>query len=468
MKALSLRERSLDALSRHPWLVLIVAIALVIGLLSLATRTLRPAPPQRFVLATGAPGGAYFAFGERYRALLAREGITLELRPTSGSAENLARLLDDASGVDAAFVQGGIIPSSNQAADRGADSPGTAQAPAPPAIDERLVSLGALYYEPLWIFHRKARPVTRLDQLTGLRLAIGAAGSGTRVVALDLLSQSGVTEANAHLEGLSTIDAADALIEGKVDALFMIAGEDSRVVRRLLTSPGISLASLDQATGTTRRRPYLSTITLPEGVIDFNRDIPPRDVTLLATTANLVVRADLHPALMYLLLDAASTLHRGHSAFNEAGSFPSARHQDVALAPQAERYYQVGKPLLQRYLPFWVAIFVDRIWVFLLPLFAILLPLTSVLPRLIGLPTRLRLQRAYRLLARIEREVLAGPSSETVRQSLAALDALEQQLGSARFPADQLKEAYALRLSIDLVRERLASPGAKVLAPLRP
>jgi TRAP transporter TAXI family solute receptor len=463
MKTATRRERLLDWLSHHPWLVITVTGLVLLGLLSQATRTLRPAPPRTFTLATGAPGGAYFANGERYRALLAREGITLELRSTSGSAENLRHLLDDGSGIEAAFVQGGIIAAPAQAAVNTTDA-----GAAPPARpDEQLVSLGALYYEPLWIFHRGPKTITRLDQLGGLRLAVGAAGSGTRVVALDLLSQSGITEDRAQFQGLSTLEAANALTEGKVDALFMIAGEDSPVVRRLLATAGVSLVSLDQATGTTRRRPYLSTITLPRGVIDFNRDVPPRDVTLLATTANLVVRADLHPALMYLLLDAATTLHRGHSAFNEAGAFPSPRHQDVPLAPQAERYYQVGKPLLQRYLPFWVAIFVDRIWVLLLPLFAILIPLASFLPRAIGLPTRLRLQRGYRLLARIEREVLAAPSADAIRQSLAALDALEQQLNTVRVPAAQLKDAYALRLSIDLVRERLASPGAKVLAPLR-
>ncbi len=469
MKPMTLEERTTDWLMRHPWLAISGALVLLIALLVMLAQVLRPAPPREFTLSTGARGGAYFGHGERYLAAAERYGIRVRLQPSSGSGENLQRLLDPASGVEAAFLQGGIATVRNPesgdapaAPARAGETPVTTEVPA-----DQLVSLGALYYEPLWVFHRDRQSLTRFDQLMGRRVSVGVQGSGTRVVALDLLAQSGIKADNTELVELSTTEAGQSLIAGRIDALFMIAGEDSPVVRSLLRTEGISLMSLDQALGFTRRRPYLSTITLPQGVIDFNHNIPPHDVSMLATTANLVVRADLHPALMYVLLDAAASIHKTSSAFNEAGAFPSPRRQDFPLAPQAERFYQSGKPFLQRYLPFWLATFIDRIWVLLVPLLAILLPLMSVLPRAIGLPGRLRIQRWYRMLGRIERDARDQPDAETIRRCLAAVDALERRINTTRFPAEQLREVYALRVSVDLVRERLAAPDAKVIEALR-
>ncbi len=464
MRPLTWQERAGDWLLRHPWIAIAFIVALLCAAFVLLAQVLRPAPPRAFTLATGARGGAYFTYGERYLAAAERYGIRVRLQPSSGSAENLRSLLDPTGDVDAAFLQGGIATVRNPDEDK----PGTQSVGPTEVLPDQLVSLGALYYEPLWIFHRDKQTLSRLDQLNGRRVATGIPGSGTRVVALDLLAQSGITADNTHFVELSTTEAAQALIAGRIDALFMIAGEDSPVVRNLLRSPGLSLMSLDQALGFTRRRPYLSTVTLPQGVIDFNQNIPPHDVNMLATTANLVVRADMHPALMYVLLDAAASIHKGSSAFNEAGAFPSPRRQDFALAPQAERFYQTGKPFLQRYLPFWMATFIDRIWVLLLPLLALLLPLASVLPRVIGLPGRLRIQRWYRMLGRIERDARDEPDADTVRRCLEAIDALERRINSTRFPADLLKDAYALRVAVDLVRERLAAPDSKVIEALRP
>ncbi len=459
MIAEPLLDSSAYWISRHRVLTVSIAVILVLIVSTVAVQRLRPAPPREFTLSTGAEGGAYFAYGAQYRELARRYHLTLHLNPSSGAQQNLSRLLDEQSHVDAAFVQGGMspLPSSNLTFDGVPDD----------SPDSPLVSLGALYYEPLWVFYRASQPIGRLEQLSGKHLAIGVPGSGTRVVALDLLAQSGLSERNTRFEALTTTEAAEFLIAGRIDALFMIAGEDSAVVRRLLATSGLSLMSFDQALAYSRRRPYLSTVTLPQGVIDFSHNVPPRDVVMLATTANLLVRADLHPALMYVLLDAASVIHRRQSAFNTAGTFPSALPQNVPLAAEAERFYKSGKPFLLRYLPFWLATYIDRIWVVVLPLLALLLPLFSILPKVLGAPSRVRLQGWYRALGQIEHEFMAEPHADQVRRSVAALDELEGRVSKARFPADQIKDLYALRQAIDMVRERLAAPHAKAIVALR-
>src|SRR5690606_2371197 len=235
---------------------------LVIGAFWLTAQFIRPAPPDHLVIASGGPGGAYEMYAARYRPIVERNGIELRERPTAGALENLELLNDPESGIDVAFVQGGLS--------KGEGS-------------EHLVSLGSFYVEPLWVFYRGQQRLNRLTQLKGKRIAIGPAGSGTRALAAELLQANGVNGDNATLTSLGGLDAIAALREGKADAAFIVGPAQSSAVWLALYTPDVHIMDFAQAEAYVRRFPYLSAIVLPRGAVDLERDVPRRDVRMVAT-----------------------------------------------------------------------------------------------------------------------------------------------------------------------------------------
>lgn len=393
----------------------------------------RPAPPRSVTMMTGAPGGGYAMFAERYRAALAREGVELVLRPSSGSVENLRGLKTDPD-VDIAFIQSGI-------------------AHEPDSTD--LVSLGSMYFEPAWIFHRLDTPLTRLGQLKDRRVALGEPGSGTHLLALQMLSANGIA---LNQEGLTTIggeEAVSALLESRIDAMFVISGAESPVISTLLHAPGIQLAELAHTPAYARRMPHLETVVLPAGSIDLVDISPPRDVILLGATANLVARTDLHPAIISLLLQAARDIHGGPGLFQRAGEYPVLLGRDLPPSSVAQRLYDAGPPFLQRYLPFWLAILVDRLLIALLPLVAIMIPLMRILPALYTWRMRSRIYRWYGELKFLERRIEQDASDAQIDEYIAQLDRIEERANHRRVPLSYNNELYTLREHIQLVRTRL-------------
>jgi TRAP-type uncharacterized transport system substrate-binding protein len=229
---------------REQLLIVAPATIAVVVAFVIAFQWVKPAPPSRIVIATGRPDGAYHRFAQQYATRLAREGITLEIRETTGSVENIHLLEDPRSGVDIGFVQGG-----------------TAAA----AKSEALVSLGSLYFEPLWVFSRAAPGPTDLRGLRSRRLAIGPEGSGTRAVALTLLSANAITAATAQLLPLTGVDAVVALRQDVVDTVFLIASPGSPAVKEMLLTPGIALLSFPRADAYTLRFPFLTKVAVPVG-----------------------------------------------------------------------------------------------------------------------------------------------------------------------------------------------------------
>lgn len=375
----------------------------------------RPLPGRSFAMATGPPGEASAAFGPRYAALLARDHVRLELQATAGSAENLQLLRDPTSGVSAALVLGGAVPRETYA---------------------DLVSLGAMFYEPLWLFRRGDQPLASIADLRGLRLSIGAPGSGGHDVALTLLRLNGLAPVDVRLIELAPAETAQRLESGELDAAFLSAAWDSPVVGRLLRAPGIRIESFQRADAYVARYPFLTKLRLPMGVADLAANRPPEDVTLIATRAELVVRRDLHPALQYLLIRAASEVHGGPGIFNAAGRFPAPEQIDVPISPSAIHYYRNGPSFLRRQLPFWIGEIVQRLVLVLAPLLGILYPLWSGLPRLVRWQIKHRIYHLYGELKWIERELHEtppGPSRDALIGRLAALDdrALRMHLPNA-------------------------------------
>lgn len=407
---------------------------LVILAFWLAAQYIKPAPPTHVLLGTGNEGGAYQRFGALYSDVLTRYGIRLEAQPSAGSLENLQRLRDPTIALDAAFIQGGT---------------------ARPQAGDRLVSLGDLYYEPLWVFYRAGAVAggERILDLKGRRVAIGVPGSGTHYLAQELLAANGLDASNTHIIEMGDFDLVGQLQKGQVDAVMVVGPTQSALVWALLYAPGVRLMDLTHAEAYARRFPYLTPLVLPRGAIDLAREIPARDVHLVATTATLLAREDTHPALIWLLLQAAHEIHGEPGVFQKPGEFPRASHGDFPLALEADRYYSSGKPFLQRYLPFWAAIWIDRLLVLLVPLLAVFYPLFRFAPGLYGWRVRSRIYRRYGELKFLESEVEENPARHSREEWLQKLEQIERDANHIRTPLAFADMLYTLRQHIGLVRE---------------
>lgn len=405
---------------------------LVIGLI-VAYQFVGPAPPSHIILATGAEGGAYRLYGEKLAASLASEGIEVELRETAGAAENLDLLENDAT-VDLGFVQGGL-----------ADSSAT----------QRVVTLGSMYFEPLWVFVRAGTEIADIRELAGKRIAIGAVGSGTRAVALRLLALNGLTPDNAQLLESEPGNLVADFESKAIDAAILIGAPDSEQILHLVNAPAVSMLGLRRADAYVRFSPYFSKVTLPEGVLDMANDRPPDDVVTIAVTAMLAAKEDLHPALADLLLASARDVFGDHSLLAEAGQFPTPRYTDLPLAESAKRFYEYGSPFLTRYLPFWAATLVGRLWVLLLPFVGLAIPLGKLLPPVYRWRIRRRLLRRYAALDTLDPFTHPLTNQQERDRRLKLLARLDHESAGEIVPSSYFDDVYKLRRDIDLVRRRL-------------
>ena len=418
--------------------LLSISLAVVVLGLFVAYQFVDPAPPRQIVLATGADGGAYQGFGERYAAYLSKVGIEVSLRKTAGAVENLDLLSSDSS-VDLAFVQSGLSRATN---------------------DETIISLGSLYLEPLWLFVREDYDLVGIEDLAGARISAGADGSGTRTVVLGLLNAHGIAAQFADSEAGDPADVRRMLAAGDLDAVFIVGGPEAEMVSELVHLDGVRLASLDRADAYVRRYSFTTRVLLPAGVLDLKEDLPAQDVETVAVTAMLVGRSDLHPALVDILLMAAASIHGQHSLLAESGTFPTSRFVDFPLSEEAERHFKYGPPFLIRYLPFWAATFVDRMWVMILPLLGLAIPLFKLVPPAYQWRVRRRLLRLYSELERIDPRVNPISSKEDAAERTHRIERLDQEAVTASVPRDYKDNIYKLRRDIDLVRRRLSIAAA--------
>jgi TRAP transporter TAXI family solute receptor len=408
----------------------LLALIVVLGFL-LAYHFVEPPPPKAVRIATGGQDGAYYAFAQKYARLLARDGITLEVVPTAGSIENLDLLKTGA--VSLALVQGG------SAADADAD---------------QLESLGGLFLEPVWVFYRKQTRIKRLSDLKGKRVAVGAAGSGTHLLALRLLSADGITESNATLLRENLAQAAPSLLEGKIDDAFYVASPEAPLVRKLLQDPAIELLSFERAPAYTHVFPFLTSVTLTEGVLDLERNIPSRDTKLVAVAASLVARKDLNDSLIPALLKAVTEVHQEGGVLEQRGRFPSIDFVDIPLNDDARRYITNGPSLLHRWFPYRTAVLLDRLKILVLP-FLVLIPLFRVAPPLYNWRIRSRIYRWYAAVREIDalvQEANAGDAEAAMKR----LKEIEKEVASVSVPLSYTGELYQLRLHIGFIKEDAA------------
>ena len=419
---------------REKLIIFCPAVVLAILAFVFATYFVDPFPPRRISIGCGPPEGANFSYAQAYQKILSREGIALDLRNTAGSAENL-KLLDAASGgVDIAFVQGSMKSL---------------------VQDTDLVSLGSLFFEPLWIFHRNGLALRRGPDLKGLRVAVGEEGSGTKILTMRLLELNGVNSKNTRIFAYGYQKAADMLLNGEVDVAFFVSTHLADHLINLIDSESVKLMGLERAEAYALLYHYLYVLKLPEGVIDLEANIPARDLTLVAPTTQLLARPDLHPALVNLLLEAAEVVHEFGGEFERQGEFPTPKYLDFKLSPDAERFYKFGPPFLQRYLPFWIAILVSRITILLLPLVAVVLPLFKLMPLIYRWRMRSRIYRWYSKLRAVDPERHKEEGTERLQEYLVELEGIEKKVSNISVPLSFSEELYHLRMHIEMLRSKL-------------
>ncbi|MDR3427507.1 TAXI family TRAP transporter solute-binding subunit [Silvimonas sp.] len=395
-----------------------------------------PAPPKTIVISAGPADGSFWPAANAYRKILARDGVTLKVLPSDGSLQNLHRLLDPKQHVDLALVQGGVA--------QGLDT-------------SSLMSLGSVFYAPIVVLYRGGE-IARLSQLNGKRIAIGREGSGTRVIALNLLKANGIVAGGAAtLLPFDGQESARQLAAGKIDAAFFNGDSATRgLMLRLLQDPNVLALNFTQAAAYTRLFPYLNQIDLPAGVLDLGRNIPPATVHLISPMVELVARPNLHPAISDLLIEAAQEVHGMPGLLQRSGEFPSPIEHEYRISEDAARYYRSGKNFLYRNLPFWMASLVDRTLVLLIPMAVLFFPALRVLPALYRWRVRSRIYRWYGLLIAIEREALEHVTDEERDRLVKDLDHIDESVNQLKMPLAYADAFYVLREHVGFVRSRLS------------
>jgi TRAP transporter TAXI family solute receptor len=400
-----------------------------------------PPPPHRIVIASGRQHGAYFRFAQEYAEDLMKQGLSVEVRETAGSVENLRLLGQEGSGVAVAIVQGGVA-----------------------SLEEvgRFCALGSLYREPLWVFYHGDQRLERLSELAGKRIGVGPTGSGTYPIALRLLAANGLIDSKPSQGNAPTVllqedaeAAAKALQKGELDTAFFVAAFEADYIQDLLKDSRVRLLSFSQQEAYHRRFRFLSPVTVPAGMVNLGQNIPAQEVFLLAPTAMLAVRKDFHPALIPLLLTTATRIHAKGDELSDPGEFPSPSYCDFPVSEDAKRFYRSGQPVLQRLLPFWLASLVDRAKVMLIPLVMLMMPLLRAAPPLMRWRIRRKIYLWYSDLREIDQRLIAGLSGPELDQELARLQEIERQVAHVDVPLSYMEEFYHLRLHLGMLQQHL-------------
>jgi TRAP-type uncharacterized transport system substrate-binding protein len=410
----------------------------IVGIVSLALIYFIPAPPSKVTMASAFKGSTFEYYSRQYREIFARSNVELELRETAGAIENVKLLQDPKSDVQIALVIGGVSD--------GKHAPG-------------LLSLGTVYNTPYWIFYSSNEPFERLSQLIGKRIAVGPIGSGTQAAAEHVLGKAGVNSENATLLPFGGTAAVEAMNDGKVDAVWIFGAPDSPAIHSLLHNPNVRIMGFQTAEALTRMFPELARLILPQGIVDIYRNIPPNDVPLIGTTAKVLVRSDLHPEIVQLLLQTMAEVHSGPNIFQRAGEFPNGTDIEYPVAPAAIDFYKNGPSFMQRHLPLWLSVHAQRAIAVLVTAIALGLPMFRFLPWAYNWITRRRLFYWYAQLKKLEASFDAGPVNQHLAETQAEIERIEDAVSHIHFPLTFSDQLYNLRSHIEIVRRKITSQG---------
>ena len=397
----------------------------------------KPAPPDKVLMATGT-GGSYKVLGEKYKAYFEKRGIDLKLVETQGSKENLQHLIDRKDPIQAAFVQGGMIAVDNLSG---------------------VESLGSVDYEPVWIFYRKNTfnegiHVSDRD-IAKLRINIGAIGSGTHAQAVSILKQNHLTPTAPNLLSMNNADAVIAIEQGEIDAVFLVDGYDSPNVQRLIKNPNIRLVTFSRADAYTRLLPYFEELGVPMGGFDLGKNIPDHPIQLISTTTNLLIDDRLHPAIQVLFLEAAKEINGAKSYFSKAGEFPVYMNTEAPLSNEAKFFYEKGTPTLMKYLPFWLAEFLERMFFLLLPFAAFSYPIIKSIPSYRTNLAKKQINSIYKDLDKFEQNTIQTFDPNRRGEYIEVLNVMERRVLASKAAKLATADCYSLRNNIEFIRNAL-------------
>ncbi len=249
--------------------------------------------------------------------------------------------------------------------------------------------------------------------------------------------------------------AAKALQQGELDAAFFVAAIDAEYIQTLLKDDQVRLMNFVQHEAYCRKFRFLSQVTIPAGLVNLGQNLPDQNTSLVAPTAMLVVRKDLHPALVPLLLSAATRIHGGGDELSKPGEFPSPSYTDFPVSEDASHFYKSGPPVLQRILPFWLASLVDRLKIMIIPLVMLGLPMFLRCAPLMRWRIRRKIYRWYSTLREIDCKLATGVSQEEIDEKLLSLRKIEDQVARVNVPLSYMDQLYHLRLHLKMVKEEL-------------
>lgn len=417
----------LHFLRSNAWVIIIAAIVLGVGVI-----LVDPTPPRELTLLTGEPDGAYHAFGVKLAEELEQQGLEVTLRNSKGSSENLALLTSTDEFISIALVQSGL------------STDGHAE----------LQSLGSLFFEPLWIFTRRDLALASWRELRGRRIAVGAEGSGTLPLSLQVLEATGLSP-HVTTARIGGEEAATALREGRIDAACFVGSPQGALIQQLIHDPELRFHGLHREQAFQTAFPDLATLTVGEGQLDLANNIPPEDRIMLAGVVSLVVNDRFHPGFAPAVLEAARKLLSKGATLEKPGQFPAARPTDFPLLAEAAHYHRHGPPFLMRFLPFWAATVAFRVFILTIPLLAVLIPLLRIAPPLYQWRTRRRIFRWYSNLRAIDQHLTSGMDPNTIDRELEQLHQLQDEILKVEVPLSYSDELYSLHLHVEWVIQRV-------------
>jgi TRAP-type uncharacterized transport system substrate-binding protein len=418
---------------REVWPLIFLLILALSALIWFA----KPAPPNTVLMATGT-GGSYKVLGEKYKTYFEKKGIELKLVETHGSKENLQHLIDRNDPIQAALVQGGMIAADNLSG---------------------VESLGSVDYEPVWMFYRKntfneGMHVSDRD-IAKLKINIGPLGSGTRTQALSIFKLNSLNGDAPNLLSLGNAEGVDALERGEIDAVILVDGFDSPNVQRLIKNPGIRLASFTRADAYTRLLSYFEEVSVPMGGFDLGKNIPDHPIQLISTTTNLLIDNRLHPAIQVLFLEAAREINGNKSYFSKAGEFPAYMNTEAPLSDEAKFFYEKGTPTLMKYLPFWLAEFLERMFFLLLPFAAFAYPIIKSIPTYRTNLAKKQINSIYKELDKFEKNTIENFDPARRGEYIEVLNEMERRILRSKAAKLATAECYSLRNNIEFIRNAL-------------
>ena len=397
----------------------------------------KPAPPKKVFMATGI-GGSYKVLGEKYRDYFAQKGVHLQLIETHGSKENLEHLSDRKDPIQAAFVQGGMIASDELTG---------------------VESLGSVDYEPVWVFYRNKvfneRAHLSDRDIAKLKINIGPVGSGTHTQALNILKLNGLNSNSPNLLGLGNAEGVQALEHGEIDGVILVDGFDSLNVQKLIKNPDIKLASFQRADAYARLLPYFEELNVPMGGFDLGKNIPDHPIQLISTTTNLLIDNRLHPAIQVLFLEAAKEINGNKSYFSKAGQFPVYMNTEAPLSQEAKFFYEKGTPTLMKYLPFWLAEFLERMFFLLLPFAAFAYPIIKSIPTYRTNLAKKQINSIYKELDKFEQNTIDTFDPYKRGEYIEILNEMERRVLNSKAAKLATADCYSLRNNIEFIRNAL-------------